>query len=43
VLDGHHRVSVARASGAKAIEADVVELVPPPLTHGPARPAERLD
>jgi hypothetical protein len=27
VRDGHHRVSVARALGAQAIEADVVELV----------------
>lgn len=37
VRDGHHRVSVARAAGAKAIEADVVELVPPSPGHGPAR------
>jgi DNA-binding TFAR19-related protein (PDSD5 family) len=26
VRDGHHRVSVARAGGAEAIEAQVVEL-----------------
>jgi hypothetical protein len=29
VRDGHHRVSVARALGAEAIEASVVELVSP--------------
>jgi hypothetical protein len=29
VRDGHHRVSVARALGARAIEAEVVELVLP--------------
>jgi hypothetical protein len=28
VRDGHHRVSVARATGAASIEASVVELVP---------------
>jgi hypothetical protein len=28
VRDGHHRVSVARAMGAEAIDADVVELLP---------------
>jgi hypothetical protein len=27
VRDGHHRVSVARALGAEAIEAHVVELI----------------
>jgi hypothetical protein len=29
VRDGHHRVSVARALGVDAIDAVVVELVPP--------------
>ena len=34
VRDGHHRVSVARAMGADAIDADVVELVPAASTAG---------
>jgi ParB-like chromosome segregation protein Spo0J len=35
VRDGHHRVSVARATGADAIEAYVVELRPP-RSHTPS-------
>jgi hypothetical protein len=35
VRDGHHRVSVARATGADAIEANVVELRPP-RSHTPS-------
>ena len=31
VQDGHHRVSVARALGAAGIEAEVVELLRPPV------------
>jgi hypothetical protein len=29
VIDGHHRVSVARSLGARGIDAEVVELTPP--------------
>jgi hypothetical protein len=40
--DGHHRVSVARAQGLTAIDADVVELVAPCVSsRSPAGPSSR--